>query len=128
THVETRLDKFCAAHTRRRQECRRGTHECVLHACYCEVILARMLRLAACSPKPNRTSEDIPFGTRTPVYIPVHSIIVWDMDRRHFLCEALSVLPAARAASSLFFNLEETTLAALEQGFRSRRFTSRSVT
>src|SRR5258708_176710 len=50
------------------------------------------------------------------------------MDRRHFLRNALLIAPAARAASTVPFSLEETTLSALEQGFRSRRFTSRSVT
>jgi len=50
------------------------------------------------------------------------------MDRRHFLRNALLAAPAARAASTVPFSLEEATLSALEQGFRSRRFTSRSVT
>lgn len=50
------------------------------------------------------------------------------MNRRRFLHHALLALPAVRAASSQSFDLEETTLAGLEQGFRSGRFTSRAVT
>ncbi len=50
------------------------------------------------------------------------------MNRRRFLNHALLALPAARAASAQAFNLEEATLADLEQGFRSGRFTSRAVT
>ncbi len=50
------------------------------------------------------------------------------MNRRRFLNHALLALPAARVASAQAFNLEEATLADLEQGFRSGRFTSRAVT
>ncbi|HEX6896511.1 MAG TPA: amidase [Bryobacteraceae bacterium] len=50
------------------------------------------------------------------------------MDRRQFLNRALIALPAVQAASAQSFDLEEITLAGLEQGFRSGRFTSRAVT
>ncbi|HLG98313.1 MAG TPA: amidase [Bryobacteraceae bacterium] len=50
------------------------------------------------------------------------------MDRRQFLQGALLALPAARSASAQFLDLEEITLADLEQGFRGGRFTSRAVT
>jgi len=50
------------------------------------------------------------------------------MNRRRFLNHALLALPAVRAASGQSFDLEEITLAGLEQGFRSGRFTSRAVT
>ena len=50
------------------------------------------------------------------------------MNRRHFMHRALLALPALRAASGQSLNLEETTLANLEQGFRSGQFTSHAVT
>jgi amidase len=50
------------------------------------------------------------------------------MNRRQLLNYALLAIPAARAASGQSFDLEETTLADLEQGFRAGRFTSRAVT
>ena len=54
------------------------------------------------------------------------------MNRRQFLNHAFLALPAARAAagqtSLQSFDLEEITLAGLEQGFRSGLFTSRAVT
>ncbi len=50
------------------------------------------------------------------------------MNRRRFLNHALLALPAVRAASGQSLDLEEITLAGLEQGFRSGRFTSRAVT
>jgi amidase len=50
------------------------------------------------------------------------------MDRRDFLYKSLLLLPAARAASAQSFDLEEATLADLEQGFSSGKFTARSVT
>ncbi len=60
------------------------------------------------------------------------------MDRRQLLNSALLAIPAARAAlgqsavgqntSGQNFDLEEITLADLEQGFRAGRFTSRAVT
>src|SRR5437773_996045 len=49
------------------------------------------------------------------------------MNRRNLLREALFVVPAARAASAFSFTLEEASLTDLEQGFRSGRFTARSV-
>jgi len=51
-----------------------------------------------------------------------------EMNRRHLLRDALLALPALRAASAQPFSLEEATLADLGDGFRSGRFTSRSVT
>ncbi len=50
------------------------------------------------------------------------------MNRRHFLLQTLAAVPAARSAYAQSFNLEEVTLGDLEQGFRSGRFMSRSVT
>ena len=50
------------------------------------------------------------------------------MNRRELIKTALLALPAARAASGQSFDLEEVTLADLDQGFRSGRFTSRKVT
>ncbi len=50
------------------------------------------------------------------------------MNRRRFIHHALLALPALRAASGQSFDLEEITLANLEQGFRSGQFTSRAVT
>ena len=50
------------------------------------------------------------------------------MNRRRFLNRALLALPAVQAASGQSFDLEEITLAGLEQGFRSGRFMSRTVT
>jgi amidase len=50
------------------------------------------------------------------------------MDRRRFLNYALAALPAVRAASAQSLDLEEATLADLEQGFRAGRLTSRAVT
>ena len=49
------------------------------------------------------------------------------MDRRDFLYKSLALLPAMRAASGRSIDLEEATLAGLEQGFSSGKFTSRSV-
>jgi amidase len=49
------------------------------------------------------------------------------MDRRDFLYRSFLLLPAARVASAQSFDLEEATLADLEQGFASRKFTARSV-
>ncbi|HYL35527.1 MAG TPA: amidase [Bryobacteraceae bacterium] len=50
------------------------------------------------------------------------------MNRRRFLYHALAALPATPAISAQSLNLEEATLADLDQGFRSGRFTSRAVT
>lgn len=50
------------------------------------------------------------------------------MDRRGFLYKSLLLLPAARMGSAQSFDLEEATLADLEQGFASRKFTARLVT
>jgi amidase len=49
------------------------------------------------------------------------------MDRRDFLYKSLLLLPAARVASAESLDLHEATLADLEQGFASRKFTARSV-
>src|SRR5271170_5313881 len=49
------------------------------------------------------------------------------MDRRDFLYKSLLLIPAARAASGQSFDLEEATLADLEHGFASRKFTARAV-
>jgi amidase len=49
------------------------------------------------------------------------------VDRRDFLYKSLLLLPAARVASAQSFDLHEATLADLEQGFASRKFTARSV-
>jgi len=49
------------------------------------------------------------------------------MDRRDFLYKSLLLLPAARVASAQSFDLEEATLADLEQGFAARKFTARAV-
>ncbi len=50
------------------------------------------------------------------------------MNRRQLLNYALLAIPAARAASGQSLDFEETTLADLEQGFRTGRFTSSGVT
>jgi amidase len=50
------------------------------------------------------------------------------MNRRRFWNHALLAIPALRAASGQSFDLEEITLADLQQGFRSGRFTARAVT
>ena len=50
------------------------------------------------------------------------------MNRRRFWNHALLAIPALRAASGQSLDLEEVTLADLEQGFRSGRFTARAVT
>ncbi len=50
------------------------------------------------------------------------------MDRRRFLEHALLALPAARLASAQSIDLVEATLVDLEQGYKSGRFTARSVT
>lgn len=50
------------------------------------------------------------------------------MNRRRFLHRAIAALPAVRAVSAQSFDLEEATLADLDQGFRSGRLTSRAVT
>ena len=49
------------------------------------------------------------------------------MDRRDFLYKSLLLLPATRVASAQSFDLEEATLADLEQGFAARKFTARAV-
>lgn len=49
------------------------------------------------------------------------------MDRRDFLYKGLLLLPAARGALAQSFDLEEATLADLDQGFAARRFTARAV-
>jgi amidase len=49
------------------------------------------------------------------------------MNRRHFLHRALLALPVARLASAQTLDLEETTIAELEQDFLSGRVTARSV-
>jgi len=48
------------------------------------------------------------------------------MDRRDFLYQSV-LLAAARAASAQSFDLEEATLADLEQGFATQKYTVRSV-
>src|SRR5208282_1377655 len=53
--------------------------------------------------------------------------IIADMDRRDFLYKSLLFLPAARVASAQSFDLEEATLADLDQGFSSGKFTARAV-
>src|SRR5208282_3148306 len=53
--------------------------------------------------------------------------IISHMDRRDFLYRSLLLIPAARAASAQSFDLEEATLADLEQGFAARKFTARAV-
>ncbi len=53
--------------------------------------------------------------------------IIADMDRRDFLHKSLLLLPVARVASAQSFDLEEATLADLEQGFAARKFTARAV-
>jgi amidase len=53
--------------------------------------------------------------------------IITHMDRRDFLYKSLLLLPAVRAASGQSFDLEEATLADLEKGFASGRFTARAV-
>ena len=50
------------------------------------------------------------------------------MDRRRVLRDALLAIPAARSLRADTPNLEESTLADLERGFREGRFTARSVT
>src|SRR5579871_1163047 len=50
------------------------------------------------------------------------------MNRRRFLNRAVLALPALQAASGQTFDLEEATLADLEDGFRSGRWTARAVT
>jgi amidase len=50
------------------------------------------------------------------------------VNRRRFLHRAIAALPAVRAVSAQPFDLEEATLADLDQGFRSGRLTSRAVT
>ena len=49
------------------------------------------------------------------------------MERRDFLYRSLLLIPAARAASAQSFDLEEATLADLEQGFASRKLTARAA-
>lgn len=49
------------------------------------------------------------------------------MNRRDFLQKGALLISAVRAASGQDFNLEEVTLADLEKGFESGKFTARSV-
>src|SRR5580704_9471670 len=82
-------------------------------------------------PQPAYADVQLPPGTCPLVGNSVRSrtqrAIIAHMDRRDFLYKSLLLLPAARVASAQSFDLEEATLADLEQGFASQKFTARSV-
>jgi len=63
---------------------------------------------------------------RTELYLPPGAII-WFMDRRSFVRDALLTVPAVRSLRADTPRLEETTLADLDRGFRESRLTARSA-